>query len=101
MSTVRYNAEYTRFAGVWGIECMTNSHFVNGMTALYAVNNSMCDEVTTMITPKSADVVRTFYIGATEIEWDFAPTSFDFLKNESLLIDERFENFSGVIYRLY
>ncbi|XP_072029141.1 LOW QUALITY PROTEIN: hephaestin-like protein [Amphiura filiformis] len=72
--------------GTWGIECMTNSHYVNGMTAMYTVNATYND-VTEEMAPKP-DIVRTFHIAATEIEWDFAPNSFDFIKNVSLLNEE-------------
>ena len=66
---------------------MTNSHYVNGMKALYTVSTT-CNDATEM--PVSTDTVRTFYIAATELEWDYAPDKFNLLKNESLFDEERY-----------
>eukprot|EP00057_Strongylocentrotus_purpuratus_P023421 XP_011677895.1 PREDICTED: hephaestin-like protein [Strongylocentrotus purpuratus] len=67
--------------GTWLIECETNTHFAQGMTAVYTVNPggvSNSPEVT------DSGTVRTHYIAAIEMEWDFTPRVYDPVRSQAL-----------------
>ena len=74
----------TTTAGTYIIECMNSEHLVDGMTALYTVSN--CDATDE---PTNTVVERKYFIGATEMDWDYAPIKWDFIRNISLLDEER------------
>ena len=66
---------------------MTNSHFVNGMKALYTVTSSCGSEPEP---PKyTPEDLRVYYVGTVEIEWEYTPGKIDRIYNESLLDEDR------------
>ena len=67
---------------------MTGDHLTKGMTALYTINSN-CDAATKEPTTGAKGVERTYFIGATEIDWDYAPVKWDVIRNISLLDEER------------
>uniref|UniRef100_G1M2N6 ferroxidase n=1 Tax=Ailuropoda melanoleuca TaxID=9646 RepID=G1M2N6_AILME len=56
-------------AGIFRLFCFTMHHFVRGMNQLYEVNS--CGNKDPSEQPYG--MIRTFYIAAEEVEWDYAP----------------------------
>ncbi|XP_072263991.1 ceruloplasmin-like [Pyxicephalus adspersus] len=54
--------------GVFNVECMTTDHYTGGMRQHYRVKS--CTE---QKTPFQIYRMKTYYIAAEEIEWDYAP----------------------------
>lgn len=66
---------------------MTGSHFTHGMKALYTVHSGCTSP--TQVKPNVEGTTRTYYIGAQEMNWDYAPIKVDLVRNESLLNEDR------------
>ncbi|XP_070555895.1 hephaestin-like protein isoform X2 [Ptychodera flava] len=69
--------------GEWGIVCKNNNHFKRGMMVKYNVDS--CENTTPKV--KETNFVkgaRVIYIGAVELEWDYAPNGYDGLTGGSL-----------------
>uniref|UniRef100_H3BA63 Hephaestin n=1 Tax=Latimeria chalumnae TaxID=7897 RepID=H3BA63_LATCH len=97
--------------GTFGITCQTTSHFQAGMREQYHVSECNKDAGTSY---RRYDVVRTHYIMAEEVEWDYSPNrtwelarhanpksesySNIFLSNEGGLIGSKYKK---VVYREY
>nr|XP_025749784.1 hephaestin-like protein 1 [Callorhinus ursinus] len=56
-------------AGIFRLFCSTLHHFVRGMNQIYEVNS--CGNKDPSEQPYG--MIRTFYIAAEEVEWDYAP----------------------------
>ncbi|XP_044114238.1 ferroxidase HEPHL1 isoform X2 [Neovison vison] len=56
-------------AGIFRLFCSTMHHFVRGMNQIYEVNS--CGNKDPSEQPYG--MIRTFYIAAEEVEWDYAP----------------------------
>ncbi|VFV28449.1 hephaestin-like 1 [Lynx pardinus] len=56
-------------AGIFRVFCSTLHHFVRGMNQIYEVNS--CGNKDPSEQPYG--MIRTFYIAAEEVEWDYAP----------------------------
>ncbi|XP_063286765.1 ferroxidase HEPHL1 [Pelobates fuscus] len=54
-------------AGVFGVSCQTMDHYITGMKHTYTV--SPCNSET----EKQYGTVRTYFIAAEEVEWDYSP----------------------------
>ncbi|XP_008047512.1 hephaestin isoform X3 [Carlito syrichta] len=66
--------------GTWLISCQVNSHFRDGMQALYKVRTcSMAPSV-----EKLTGKVRQYFIEAHEIQWDYGPMGHDGSTGKSL-----------------
>ncbi|XP_071476118.1 hephaestin-like protein [Diadema antillarum] len=79
-----------RNPGEWLIECHTNTHLVDGMYALYKVEedpSSSSNQQETGpedgVVPESG-TVRRFFIGAVEVEWDYTPVLHDPVRSQAL-----------------
>ena len=53
------------------LQCAIYDHIAAGMSALYTVN------ATVKLDPPNAAPVRTYYIAAELIDWDYAPAGLD------------------------
>ncbi|XP_042894913.2 hephaestin-like protein [Parasteatoda tepidariorum] len=74
-----------RRVGVWPIRCEVGSHAHSGMETFFRVRqceNSKPDEQTTV-----KGKFREIYIAAEEVEWNYAPTGFNFLSGTNLTDD--------------
>ncbi|XP_039180539.1 hephaestin-like isoform X3 [Crotalus tigris] len=56
--------------GTFGVYCQTSNHYQNGMRGSYSVRQ--CGEKA-YFPDQQYGTVRTFYIMAEEVEWDYAP----------------------------
>ncbi|ELV13535.1 Hephaestin-like protein 1 [Tupaia chinensis] len=56
-------------AGIFRVFCSTMHHFTRGMNQIYEVNS--CGNTDPSEQPYG--MIRTFYIAAEEVEWDYAP----------------------------
>ncbi|XP_036602582.1 ferroxidase HEPHL1 isoform X1 [Trichosurus vulpecula] len=56
-------------AGIFKVFCSTMDHFTRGMKQMYEVSG--CGNMAPLEKPYG--MIRTFYIAAEEIEWDYAP----------------------------
>ena len=56
-------------SGIFRVFCSTLHHFVRGMNQIYEVNS--CGNKDPSEQPYG--MIRTFYIAAEEVEWDYAP----------------------------
>lgn len=95
--------------GEWAIDCRTNDHLMNGMRAIYTVQE--CDKEESYeefwpVPDKFPKEARVYYIAAVEIEWDYAPIDRHIITGESLLENresrpyvENGDNRIGRIYR--
>uniref|UniRef100_A0A2R9BIJ6 Ceruloplasmin n=1 Tax=Pan paniscus TaxID=9597 RepID=A0A2R9BIJ6_PANPA len=59
--------------GTWLISCQVNSHFRDGMQALYKVKSCSMAPPVDLLTGK----VRQYFIEAHEIQWDYGPMGHD------------------------
>lgn len=67
-------------SGKWLLSCQVNDHLLAGMQAFYEVN--LCDAD---ISPTvKTNVVRTYYLAAEEVLWDYAPSGRDLISKVSL-----------------
>ncbi|XP_030056055.1 ferroxidase HEPHL1 isoform X1 [Microcaecilia unicolor] len=55
--------------GSFELVCRTTDHFIGGMKQMYTVNNC-CN---TSTSSQKYSTVRTYYIAAEEVEWDYSP----------------------------
>ncbi|XP_063772021.1 ceruloplasmin-like isoform X1 [Pseudophryne corroboree] len=55
--------------GVFDVECMTTDHYTGGMRQQYRVKS--CNKQTPKV---GISPIRTYYIAAEEIEWDYSPS---------------------------
>ncbi|XP_068136842.1 ceruloplasmin [Hyperolius riggenbachi] len=62
-------------AGVFNVECMTTDHYSGGMRQHYKVN--LCEEEEKSCNERKSLIeiitIKTYYIAAEEVEWDYAP----------------------------
>ncbi|PIK59314.1 putative hephaestin-like protein 1 [Apostichopus japonicus] len=65
--------------GEWSFACLTVDHHDNGLIGCY--NVSECGRQDPV---PEREPVRTHYIAAVEVEWDYAPVHFDPVRNQSL-----------------
>ncbi|XP_053436033.1 hephaestin isoform X5 [Nycticebus coucang] len=66
--------------GTWLISCQVNSHFQDGMQALYKVMSCSMAPPGNMLTGK----IRQYFIEAHEIQWDYGPIGHDGNTGKSL-----------------
>ncbi|XP_030663046.1 hephaestin isoform X9 [Nomascus leucogenys] len=59
--------------GTWLVSCQVNSHFRDGMQALYKVKSCSMAPPVDLLTGK----VRQYFIEAHEIQWDYGPMGHD------------------------
>ena len=71
--------------GTFEIECETNSHYINGMTASFTVS----DSTDRMTSSEEDDETRIYYIGVVEKYWDYAPVKWDPVRSENLTDPDR------------
>uniref|UniRef100_A0A2K6FGN3 Ceruloplasmin n=1 Tax=Propithecus coquereli TaxID=379532 RepID=A0A2K6FGN3_PROCO len=66
--------------GTWLISCQVNSHFQDGMQALYKVTSCSTAPPVDLLTGK----IRQYFIEAHEIQWDYGPMGHDGSTGKSL-----------------
>ncbi|XP_074248407.1 hephaestin isoform X2 [Saimiri boliviensis] len=66
--------------GTWLVSCQVNSHFRDGMQALYKVKSCSATPPVDLLTGK----VRQYFIEAHEIQWDYGPMGHDGSTGKSL-----------------
>ena len=68
-------------AGRWALECKVNDHYMAGMKALYNVRacGSSGAKAKTV-----TGVIRTFFIGIIETEWNYADSDKNMLTGDKL-----------------
>ncbi|XP_034034252.1 ferroxidase HEPHL1 isoform X1 [Thalassophryne amazonica] len=66
--------------GKWLLSCQVNDHLQAGMQAFYEVKSCGNDSSPTM----TAGVVRSYYLAAEKVLWDYAPSGKDMINNMSL-----------------
>uniref|UniRef100_A0A2K5PWH2 Hephaestin n=2 Tax=Cebus imitator TaxID=2715852 RepID=A0A2K5PWH2_CEBIM len=66
--------------GTWLVSCQVNSHFRDGMQALYKVKSCSATPPVDLLTGK----VRQYFIVAHEIQWDYGPMGHDGSTGKSL-----------------
>ncbi|XP_045394067.1 hephaestin isoform X3 [Lemur catta] len=66
--------------GTWLISCQVNSHFQDGMQALYKVTSCSTAPSVDLLTGK----IRQYFIEAHEIQWDYGPMGHDGSTGKSL-----------------
>ncbi|XP_078218887.1 hephaestin isoform X7 [Callithrix jacchus] len=66
--------------GTWLVSCQVNSHFRDGMQALYKVKSCSTTPPVDLLTGK----VRQYFIEAHEIQWDYGPMGHDGSTGKSL-----------------
>ncbi|KFM81979.1 Hephaestin-like protein 1, partial [Stegodyphus mimosarum] len=74
-----------RRPGVWPIRCEVGSHAHSGMEAFFRVrqcNNSRPDEKEAL-----KGILREVFIAAEDVEWNYAPSGFNFLTGTNLTDD--------------
>ncbi|KAM8835976.1 ferroxidase HEPHL1 [Synchiropus picturatus] len=69
-----------RKSGKWLLTCQVNDHLKAGMQAFYQVQS--CDKTST--STSSGGTVRTYYLAAEKLLWDYAPSGKDLIRNGSL-----------------
>lgn len=74
--------------GTWLIECETNTHFTHGMTALYTVSQPSSSNPSSGEDSSEEGTVRTYYIAAIEMEWDYTPDLYDPVRSQPLTDEE-------------
>lgn len=80
-SNTKANGRFISSTGIWGLISRTNEHFKNGLTALYTVHG--CGMKAPTKVPYDAKS-RRYYVGAVEVEWEYAPLKRDVVKGKSL-----------------
>ena len=71
--------------GKWALVCKVNDHYMAGMKVFYEV--LPCGKFENSL-PKAA-AIRKYYIGAMEIEWDYAENRHNLIKGGRLDDDEK------------
>nr|XP_012316270.1 hephaestin isoform X1 [Aotus nancymaae] len=66
--------------GTWLVSCQVNSHFRDGMQALYNIKSCSTTPPVDLLTGK----VRQYFIEAHEIQWDYGPMGHDGSTGKSL-----------------
>ncbi|XP_043995686.1 ferroxidase HEPHL1 [Gambusia affinis] len=69
-----------KMRGKWLLSCQVNDHLQAGMQAFYEVMS--CDSSSGSTTIPG--VVRNFYLAAEEVQWKYAPSEKNLIKNTSL-----------------
>lgn len=64
-----YKSPVLSLAGIFKVVCRTFDHFVAGMKQMYEVNR--CSSTARPGQPYGT--MRTYYVAAEELEWDYAP----------------------------
>uniref|UniRef100_A0A087YJH5 ferroxidase n=1 Tax=Poecilia formosa TaxID=48698 RepID=A0A087YJH5_POEFO len=74
-----------KMRGKWLLSCQVNDHLQAGMQAFYEVMS--CDSSSGSTT--TPGVVRDFYLAAEEVQWNYAPSEKNLIKNTSLTEEGR------------
>lgn len=87
-------------SGIFKVFCSTLHHFARGMSQIYEVNS--CGNKDPSEPPYG--MLRTFYIAAEEVEWDYAPNkNWEFEKQHLDAGGERYHRrsrFGGSVHAL-
>lgn len=87
------NCQAISLAGIFRVFCSTMHHFTRGMNQIYEVNS--CGNKDPSEQPYG--MIRTFYIAAEEVEWDYAPNkNWEFEKQHLDAEGERYHGRSQV-----
>lgn len=72
--------------GKWLLSCQVNDHLLAGMQAFYQVKSCETGDKPPVVPPSGQ--VRTYYVAAELVEWNYAPSGMDKMNNISLVDSE-------------